>query len=61
MADGGRVMKTIIIAAVCVGVATLSAFAGGSCSGCGDKGKDGGDKGKDAPKESLTILAEIAE
>lgn len=54
-------MKTIIIAAVCVGVATLSAFAGGSCSGCGDKGKDGGDKGKDAPKESLTVLAEIAE
>ncbi len=53
-------MKTILIAAVCVGVASLSAIAG-TCpgGGCGDKG-DKGEKGKDAPKESalITVVAE---
>ncbi|MEX1118338.1 MAG: hypothetical protein WEB60_06030 [Terrimicrobiaceae bacterium] len=57
-------MKTILIAAVCVGVASLSAIAG-TCpgGGCGDKGKGDkgkGDKGKEAPKESalVTVVAE---
>jgi len=49
-------MKTILIAAVCVGVASLSAIAGT----CGDKCGDKGEKGKDAPKESalITVVAE---
>jgi hypothetical protein len=50
-------MKTILIATVCLGVATLSAIAG-TCpgGGCGDKAK--GEKGKDAPKESLQVVVE---
>lgn len=51
-------MKTILIAAVCVGVASLSAIAGPCGDKCGDKAK--GEKGKDAPKESalITVVAE---
>lgn len=50
MSESGCVMKTIIIAAVCIGVASLSAIACSGGGSCGDKGE----KGKDAPKESLT-------
>ncbi len=59
MGNLNGVMKTILIAAVCVGVASLSAIAG-TCpgGGCGDKGK--GEKGKEAPKESalITVVTE---
>ncbi|GAB4171081.1 MAG: hypothetical protein Fur0032_10150 [Terrimicrobiaceae bacterium] len=53
MTELGRVMKTLLITALCVSVASLSAIAG-SCpgGGCGDKEK-GKDKDKEAPKESV--------
>lgn len=51
-------MKTILIATICFGIASLSAIAG-SCGGCcGGKDKGDKDKGKEAPKESLTVVAE---
>jgi len=51
MAEGSRVMKTILIAVAFVSIASMSAFAGSCGSGCGDK-KDKGDKEKETPKES---------
>jgi hypothetical protein len=51
-------MKTILIATVLVGVASLSAIAG-SCpgGGCGDKEK-GKETPKETPKETLSVVIE---
>lgn len=51
-------MKTILVAIACVSVATLSAFAGSCCGGCGDKEK-GKDKDKEAPKETAAAVISL--
>lgn len=58
MGELDRVMKTILIATVLVGVASLSAIAG-SCpgGGCGDKEK-GKETPKETPKQTLSVVIE---